>query len=86
LRIKKQEDVGVDMTKSTSRKKRNKLTVILLAPILALVFIAGWSLYWIGQSWHQNTKQPQKLTNNTQTKQDEIELIMIPQEEQILAN
>jgi flagellar basal body-associated protein FliL len=86
LRIKQQEDAGVDMTKSTSRKKRNKLTVILLAPILAIVFIAGWSLYWIGQSWHQNTKQPQKPTYKTPTKQDEVELIMIPQEEQILAN
>jgi uncharacterized membrane protein len=77
---------GTDMTKSTGRKKRNKLALILLAPILPIVFIAGWSLYWIGQSWNQNIKQLQKSTNKTPPKQDEVELIVIPQqEEQILA-
>ena len=74
------------MAKSTSRKKRNKLTVALLAPILLIVFIVGWSLYWIGQSGQPKAKQPQKPINKTPAKQDEVELIMIPQEEQILAN
>jgi hypothetical protein len=76
---------GHDMTKPTSRKKRNKLRAILLAPILSIIFLAGWSLYWIGQSRHQNTKQRQNPTHTT-TKQDEFELIMIPQEEQMLTN
>ena len=75
------------MTKPTNRKKRNKLTVALLAPILAIVFIVGWSLYWIGQSGQPKAKLPQKPINKTPPKQDEVELIMIPQqEEQILAN
>ena len=75
------------MTKPTTRKKRNKLTVALLAPILIIVFIVGWSLYWIGQSGQLKVKQPQKLINKTPPKQDNIKLIMIPQqEEQILAN
>jgi flagellar basal body-associated protein FliL len=75
------------MTKPTSRKKRNKLTTILIAPIIVIVFVVGWSLYWIGQSRHQNTKQPQKTANKTHAMQDEIELIMIPQqEEQPLTN
>ena len=75
------------MTKLTTRKKRSKLTVALLAPILIIVFIVGWSLYWIGQSRQLNEKQPQKSINKTPTKQGNIELIMIPpQEEQILAN
>jgi hypothetical protein len=70
------------MTKPISRKKRNKLTVALLAPILIIVFIVGWSLYWIGQS-----KQPEKTINKTPAKQDEFELIVIPpQEKEILAN
>jgi hypothetical protein len=73
------------MTKPTSRKKRNKLTAILLAPILSIIFIAGWSLYWIGQSHHQNTKHPQNPTLTT-TKQDEFELILISQEEQMVTN
>jgi Tfp pilus assembly protein PilO len=78
---------GVDMTKPTTRKKRSKLTVALLAPILIIVFIVGWSLYWIGQSRQPNTKQPQKTINKTPAKQDNVKLIVIPQqEEQILAS
>ena len=78
---------GTDMTKPTSRKKLNKLAILLLIPIMPLIFIAGWSLYCMGQPWHQNTNQPQKPTNKTPTKQEEVELFMIPQqEEQILAN
>jgi hypothetical protein len=73
------------MTKSVSRKKRNKLAIVLLAPILAITFIAGWTLSWIGQTGQPKTKQPQKTFNKTPAKQDEIELIMIPQEEQIPA-
>jgi Tfp pilus assembly protein PilO len=75
------------MTKPATRKKRDKLTVALLAPILIIIFIVGWSLYWIGQSGQLNTKQPQKPINKTPAKQDNIELIMIPpQEKEILAN
>ena len=75
------------MTKSTRRKKRNKLAVILLAPILAVLFLVGWSLSWIGQAGETKAKQPQKPINKTPTKQDKVELIMIPQiEEEISAN
>jgi nitrogen fixation-related uncharacterized protein len=75
------------MTKPTTRKKRDKLTVALLAPILIIVFIVGWSLYWIGQSGQLKEKQPQKPIKKTPAKQDNIELIMIPpQEKEILAN
>jgi flagellar basal body-associated protein FliL len=73
------------MTKSVNRKKRNKLTIILLAPILTIIFIVGWTLYWIGQKEQPKAKQPQKTITKTPPKQDEIELIMIPQEEQIPA-
>ena len=75
------------MTKSTRRKKRNKLTVILLAPIIATLFLVGWSLSWIGQTGETKPKQPQKPINKTPVKQDKVELIMIPQlEEEIPAN
>jgi len=47
--------------------------------------MVGWSLYWIGQSGQPKTRQLQKPTSKTPTKQDEFELIAIPkQEEQIL--
>jgi len=74
------------MTKPTNRKKRSKLARILFAPIFPLFFIAGWSLYCIGQPGHQNTKQPQTTTAKTSTKQDAVELFMIPQAGQILAD
>jgi len=69
------------MAKPTNRKKRNKLTVALLSPILIIVFIVGWSLYFIGQSRQPKAKQPQKPFKKTPAQQDEIELIVIPQEE-----
>jgi hypothetical protein len=75
------------MTKPTNRKKRSKITVALLAPILTTLFIIGWILYCIGQRSPKNEKQLQKPITKTPTKQDNIELIMIPQEEkEIIAN
>ena len=75
------------MTKSTRRKKRNKLTIILLSPILAILFLVGWSLSWIGQAGETKAKQPPKPINKTSAKQEKVELIMIPQlEEEIPAN
>jgi len=75
------------MTKPSTRKKRNKLTIALLAPIFIIIFLAGWSLYLIGQPRRPNTKQRQKPIKKTRAKQDQIELIVIPQrEKEILAN
>jgi hypothetical protein len=69
------------MPKPVYRKKRNKTTRILLAPIFAIFFLVGWSLSWIGDPGH---KKKQKPINKTPKKQDTLELIVIPEEEQIL--
>ncbi len=75
------------MTTPTNRKNRNKLARLIAAPLLSIVFMAGWSLYWIGLPRHQNTIQLQKPTSKPFEKQDEVELIVIPQqEEQIIAS
>jgi sorbitol-specific phosphotransferase system component IIC len=67
------------MTKPASRKERSKITKVLLFPILAIFFLVGWSLYWIGQ------KEPKKPINKTIAKQkEELELTVISQEEQTL--
>ena len=66
--------------KKTSKKNRSKLTKILIAPALAIVFVVGWSLYYIGQPRYMKN---QKQTNTTQPKHENIELMMIPQEEKI---
>jgi hypothetical protein len=74
------------MAKPTARKKRNKLIAALLAPILIIPVIVGWSLYYIGQKRQPNIKQPQKTIKKTPT-ENNIESIMIPQQEkEILAN
>lgn len=75
------------MAKTLRRKKRSKLTTVLLSPVLIIVFMAGWSLAYIGQSKLQKANQPEKPTNNTTTKKEEVELVFISNhEEQIRAN
>jgi hypothetical protein len=69
------------MTKPTIRKKRSKLKVALISPILIIVFIVGWSLYFIGQSDHPKSKPPPKPNIKKPAQPNEIELIVIPQEE-----
>ncbi len=77
---------ATEFIKPLYRKKRSKLHVVLIAPILAIVFMIGWSLYCIGQTNQPKARQPQKTINKTPTVQNEIELIAIPQQEQILAS
>ena len=72
------------MTKRQNRKKRSTLSVLLLAPVMALTFIVGWSLYWIGNTKH---KQPQAPTSKIHAEQNPVQLMVIPmQEEQTIIN
>jgi hypothetical protein len=74
------------MAKPTYGKKRNRLVVTLLSPVLIAVFIVGWVLYFIGQSERPTAKQPHQTISRGPPSQDEIELIVIPnEEEKILA-
>ncbi len=66
-------------------KKRSKLAIILLSPILIPLFLIGWALYQIEQSRLPKTKQPQKTINTTPAKKEEVEFYVIPREEQIEA-
>lgn len=68
---------------STIRKKRSKLSIAILFPLLAVVFLVGWTLACIGQSKQPKAKQNQKIINKTPEK-EEVDLVFIPrQEEQI---
>ena len=72
------------MAKRSTRKKRSKLTILLLSPVLALTFMVGWSLYWIG---NRQPKQPHVAARKIHAKQDTVQLIVIPpQEEQTITN
>jgi len=35
---------------ATCKKKRSKLALISLSPLLLIVFVVGWLISWIGQS------------------------------------
>jgi Rieske Fe-S protein len=72
------------MTKRQNRKKRSALSVLILAPVMALTFIVGWSLYWIGNT---KQKQPQAPTPKIHAEQNPVQLMVIPmQEEQTIIN
>jgi flagellar basal body-associated protein FliL len=74
--------VDVEMTTPLHRKKRSKAIRILFAPIIALVFLVGWSFYCIGQSG----KKKQKIAKTT-SKPENVHLMAIPlQEEQTITN
>jgi flagellar basal body-associated protein FliL len=73
----------VNMAKPTPQKKRSKLTVALIAPVLIIAFAVGWALSFIGKP---KTSPQQKPIRQTQPKKDSIELFLIPApEEQIPA-
>jgi hypothetical protein len=72
--------------KPLNRKKHDKFHIALLAPILAIAFMVGWSLYLVGQTNQTKPKRPQRLINKTSTNPNDLKLIMIPQQKQILAN
>ena len=77
---------ATEFIKPLYRKKRSKLHVALLAPILAILFIFGWSLYCIGQAKQPKKRQSQKPINKTSKDQNEVELVVIPKQEQIISN
>jgi hypothetical protein len=72
------------MTKRSNRKNRSKLAIFLLAPVMALTFMIGWSLYWIGNKKHN---RQQVAAPKIHGKQDILTLMVIPrQEEQTITN
>jgi hypothetical protein len=70
------------MAKPTYGKKRNKLLVALMSPVLCVVFMVGWVLYFIGQSERPKAKQPQQTISKVPPLKEEIELIVIPNDEE----
>jgi len=66
-----------------NRKKHSRSARILLAPLLAIVFIVGWVFYFMGQT---SKKQPQKPIRKSLQTSENIELIMLPTEEQTITN
>jgi len=53
---------------SKSRRKRGKAITIMLLPLVVIMFVVGWCLYWIGS---------QKRTGKAQRKPAEKEHVTI---------
>jgi hypothetical protein len=67
---------------SPRRRKPNRLRILLM-PIIALAFGIGWILYNMGSP---KSKKSQKTAIKTQPKDDGVQLMAIPQEEQTIKN
>jgi hypothetical protein len=69
------------MPKTLNSKRPSKLTRILLAPFLAVIFLVGWTLTYIAEPKH---KKQQKPISKQSTKQETIEFMVIPAAEEEL--
>jgi hypothetical protein len=49
--------VGAVLRDAKPRHKRNKIVTVLLLPALAMIWLVGWSLYWIGSKQVGNPKK-----------------------------
>ena len=60
---------GVVLRVTKQKRKRSRLVVALLLPALVLVWLVGWSMYWLG---HQ---RKDKKRNKPAPKEDNVRLV-----------
>ena len=60
---------GAVLRATKQKRKRSRLVVALLLPVLVLVWLVGWSMYWLG---HQRTDNKR---NKPAPKEDNVELV-----------
>jgi len=41
-----------------SKKKRSRAVIVLLLPVVVILWIFGWSLYWIGRQRESRKSEP----------------------------
>jgi hypothetical protein len=69
---------GRSVLKSSEHKrKRNIVVLVIFLPAVVLLWIFGWSLYWIG---HQRENVKSKPHASTE-KENHVDLMPIPLEE-----
>ena len=57
--------VGAVLRVTKQKRKRNRLVVALLLPALVLVWLVGWSMYWLGhQREDKNRTKPAPKKDN----------------------
>jgi preprotein translocase subunit YajC len=57
---------------SKSKKKRSKAVIVLLLPVVVILWIFGWSLYWIGRQRECRKAEP------VSSLQEEDNVILVP--------
>ncbi|MBY9013705.1 MAG: hypothetical protein KGD70_15140 [Candidatus Lokiarchaeota archaeon] len=58
-------------------KLRRRLIGLLLLPILSLIFIIGWTMYFIGDEKENNRILPKTITQTTKDTKTEEETIEV---------
>jgi len=58
-------------------KLRRRLIGLLLLPILSLIFIIGWTMYFIGDEKENNRILPKTITQTTKETKTEEETIEV---------
>lgn len=68
------------MTVTTPKHKRNRLLVVLMLPALAIIWLVGWSLYWIGrQKDAKPGLQPKReIKHEVKREESNVTLIVAP--------
>ena len=56
---------GAVLRVTKQKRKRNRLVVVLLLPALVLVWLVGWSMYWLGHQKEDKTRtEPARKKDN----------------------
>lgn len=72
--------LGAVLIVTTPKHKRNRLLVVLMLPAIALIWLVGWSLYWLGRQKDQKPHfQP---AHEAKREKSNVTLIAAPSLEQ----
>jgi flagellar basal body-associated protein FliL len=64
------------MRKAPKRRKRNRAIMVLLLPVMAILWLIGWGLYWVGSK-----KQPAKPAKSNRQEDEDVTFTMLMPEQ-----
>lgn len=69
------------MATSKGKRKRNKAMIIMLLPMLIVIFIIGWFMYWMGDEKRTDKIQHKPPKQQKQPEKDNVTIMPIVFEE-----
>jgi len=66
---------------SKGKRKRNKTMTIMLLPMLIVIFIIGWFMYWMGDEKRSTKTQHKPPKQHEQPEKDNVTILPIIFEE-----